>query len=335
MKKAILGLAGLVLFACMMYILYPSIMRFLHLDQTSARPPSLTSQTPVDDKKKPELPPRTGHELSATVNTTPPEPPGKKDVPDAVAQFLSSAREAEDRGNVVAARNAYSGAYKAIVLGDLQDGGCDEIAADLRSLLDRLNRQIYYDRWNLFEGQQYYVFKQGDYLSTIAARFGVTDDFLASINGIPDKNRIRAGEKVKIVNGTFNVVIDLSDRKMYVLHGESYFCEYDVSVGMAGRETPADTYTVGGKEKRPSWTDPDTGIVYRPGDPDYPLGTRWISLVGDKVGRAGIGIHGQSGDAVSEIGDAVSRGCIRMHNRDVEELFSLMTTGKSRVLVRE
>ena len=104
MKKAILGLAGLVLFACMMYILYPSIMRFLHLDQTSARPPSLTSQTPIDDKKKPELPPRTGHELSATVNTTPPEPPGTKDVPDAVAQFLSSAREAEDRGDVVAAR---------------------------------------------------------------------------------------------------------------------------------------------------------------------------------------------------------------------------------------
>jgi len=334
MKKAILGLAGLVLFACLMYLLYPSIMRFLHLDQTSAGPPGKTSQKPGDDRERPEPPFRTGHELSA-IEPPPPEPPAKKALPDVVAQFLAGAREADDRGDVVAARNAYSDAYKAIVLGDLQDGGCEEIAADLPGLLDQLNRQIYYDRWSLFEGQQYYVIKQEEYLSTIARRFEVTDDFLASINGIANKNRIRAGEKLKIVTGTFNVVIDLSDRKMYVLHGENYFCEYDVSVGRVGRETPADSYTVGGKEKQPGWTDPDTGIVYRPGDPDYPLGTRWISLVGDRVGNAGIGIHGQSGDAVSEIGEAVSHGCIRMRNRDVEKLFSLLTTGKSRVLVRE
>ena len=51
-----------------------------------------------------------------------------------------------------------------------------------------------------------------------------------------------------------------------------------------------------------------------------PLGTRWIGL-----DIKHIGIHGT--DAPASIGYRRSHGCIRMRNRDVEELFEWLRPG--------
>ena len=59
--------------------------------------------------------------------------------------------------------------------------------------------------------------------------------------------------------------------------------------------------------------------VVRPGAAN-PLGTRWIGL-----SKAGYGIHGTN--APESIGRAASHGCVRMRNRDVEELFALIGVG--------
>jgi lipoprotein-anchoring transpeptidase ErfK/SrfK len=59
--------------------------------------------------------------------------------------------------------------------------------------------------------------------------------------------------------------------------------------------------------------------VVGPG-PGNPVGTRWMGL-----SAAGYGIHGTN--APGSIGKAASHGCIRMRNRDVEELFELVGVG--------
>ena len=50
-----------------------------------------------------------------------------------------------------------------------------------------------------------------------------------------------------------------------------------------------------------------------------------IRATGDTLPVRGYGIHGTWDD--NSIGKSESAGCIRMHNRDVEELYTLVTVG--------
>ncbi len=111
-----------------------------------------------------------------------------------------------------------------------------------------------------------------------------------------------------------------------------------MGLGQAGKETPTGLWRVkpGGKLVKPLWTDPDTGIIYRGTDSDYPLGSRWIGLEGLKgaaEGRTGFAIHGTN--SAGQVGQAVSRGCIRMNDKDVVLVYDLLTPGLSQVVVVE
>ena len=57
-----------------------------------------------------------------------------------------------------------------------------------------------------------------------------------------------------------------------------------------------------------------------PSGKDNPVGTRWIGL-----SQKGYGIHGTN--APRSIGHAASHGCIRLRNRDVEKLFTMLQVG--------
>jgi lipoprotein-anchoring transpeptidase ErfK/SrfK len=57
------------------------------------------------------------------------------------------------------------------------------------------------------------------------------------------------------------------------------------------------------------------------GEPENPLGTRWIAWEGSN----GLGFHGTSED--DQIGEEASDGCIRLWNWAVEELFEILPMG--------
>ena len=118
------------------------------------------------------------------------------------------------------------------------------------------------------------------------------------------------------------LVIKLSDRRVYVYQGDRLEISYPIAVGKAGWETPTGTYQVRQMIRNPSWQHPWTGQVIPPG-PDNPLGTRWISFWTD--GRNQIGFHGTPNEEL--VGKAVSHGCIRMRNRDVQALFEEVNIG--------
>jgi len=109
---------------------------------------------------------------------------------------------------------------------------------------------------------------------------------------------------------------------------------YPVGLGKPGRQTPTGLWLVneGKKQVNPAWPDRETGRYYYPDDPENPLGERWIGLKGlegSAKGREGFGIHGTI--EPEEIGKAASRGCIRLYNEDVEELYDMLQEGVSRV----
>ncbi|MBL0387188.1 peptidoglycan-binding protein [Tumebacillus sp. ITR2] len=66
----------------------------------------------------------------------------------------------------------------------------------------------------------------------------------------------------------------------------------------------------------------DWKITQKAINPGGPFGTRWMRL---NIPFGGYGIHGT--DNPHSIGKGVSHGCIRMQNKDVEELYDLIPLG--------
>jgi lipoprotein-anchoring transpeptidase ErfK/SrfK len=113
------------------------------------------------------------------------------------------------------------------------------------------------------------------------------------------------------------IVVSIPDRKLALLEDGDVVKVYDVAVGAAGSPSPAGEFTIVNRLENPTYYRP--GVVIEPGA-NNPLGTRWMGL-----SQKGFGIHGTN--QPTSIGKAASHGCIRMVQKDLEELFTLVHVG--------
>ncbi len=134
------------------------------------------------------------------------------------------------------------------------------------------------------------------------------------------------------------LVLDRHRRLLMVLENGQERHRYSVGVGMPGWETPVGQFKVIEKTANPVWEHPATGVKIKPG-PDNPLGSRWIGFHRDCRGRKGFnglehlelkgcviaGFHGTPNRA--SVGRAVSHGCVRLYDENVQELFDLVRIG--------
>ena len=96
----------------------------------------------------------------------------------------------------------------------------------------------------------------------------------------------------------------------------------------------SEKWVVSTKLVNPTYYPPRGGRIRAADDPENPLGERWIGLrgvAGDALGQQRYGIHGTI--EPESIGRSQTLGCIRMHNADVAELFTLVVPGETRVTV--
>lgn len=107
------------------------------------------------------------------------------------------------------------------------------------------------------------------------------------------------------------IVINRSQFRLYLYSNGRLIKSYPVAIGAMATQTPAGTYRIINKVPYP--------YSYR-GGPIGVYGTFWLGL-----SRPGYGIHGTN--QPSSIGKRISRGCIRMHNRDVEDLARRVSIG--------
>ncbi|QDU36583.1 Putative L,D-transpeptidase YkuD [Maioricimonas rarisocia] len=189
----------------------------------------------------------------------------------------------------------------------------------LKGRLEETARRIY------FHPQPHYMpaceVQPGDRLEQIARRYDVSWQYLADLNRV-EPHRIRAGQKLKVIRGPFSAVVDMSDFQI-TIHAHGYFvARYPVGIGKDG-STPIGRFTVKEKLEDPTYYGPD-GVIAND-DPTNPLGERWIDL-GDSYG-----IHGTI--EPDSIGKAESRGCVRLTNENVAEVYKLLTVG-SEVVIR-
>jgi lipoprotein-anchoring transpeptidase ErfK/SrfK len=115
------------------------------------------------------------------------------------------------------------------------------------------------------------------------------------------------------------IVVSLADRKLAILEDDRVLKVYDTAVGASVSPSPAGAFTIVARVTHPTWY--TKGRTVPPGAAN-PLGTRWLGL-----SVKGYGIHGTN--QPTSIGRNASHGCIRMRNRDVEELFDMVSVGDS------
>jgi len=98
------------------------------------------------------------------------------------------------------------------------------------------------------------------------------------------------------------------------VHAHGYFVKrYQIGIGK-DHSTPTGKFQVKDKLVDPTYYGQD-GVIAND-DPTNPLGERWIDL-GESYG-----IHGTI--EPDSIGKAESKGCVRMHNEDVAEVYDLL-----------
>ena len=243
--------------------------------------------------------------------------------------LIAAGRQAVERNEFVAARNYLSEA--------LRSGVEESDASLLRAELTRIGNETIFSSRILADDPlvSRYVIKPGDTLGKIAKANKVSADFLASINNIADKNRIRAGQVIKVAAGPFHAMIDKGTYTLEVYLGRTFVKHFRVGLG-ADDTTPSGEWRVDTKLKNPTYYPPRGGQIVAADDPENPLGERWIGLEGISGEAAGLlryGIHGTI--EPESIGQSVSLGCIRMYNEDVEALYTYLVEKHSTVTVRE
>jgi lipoprotein-anchoring transpeptidase ErfK/SrfK len=126
---------------------------------------------------------------------------------------------------------------------------------------------------------------------------------------------LHAGDTAK---GTARqVLVSVSDRKLAVLENGKIIRTFAVSVGARVTPSPTGEFQIVNRLANPTYYHPGTVI---PPSNDNPIGPRWIGL-----SQKGFGIHGTN--QPRSIGHAASHGCIRLNNRDILQLFQMVSVG--------
>lgn len=246
--------------------------------------------------------------------------PGEQTAADAptpaavdVAAALQRARALEEGENMAAARAGYLAVLEHTLSG--------RVRADVEQRLGRVSIRLATTPMPMPEKIDYVV-QRGDSVQRIARKFGTTIELVQVGNGLGNPNLIKIGDRFRILKGAFSIEISKPRRELVLYLDKKFFKRYAVGTGKYGK-TPVGTFIISDKQKNPVWWRPD-GKQIPFGDPANILGTRWMAIraTGDTPDVRSYGIHGTADDA--SIGKAESAGCIRLHNRDVEELFMLV-----------
>lgn len=229
------------------------------------------------------------------------------------SSLFDLAQKAADSGDLIKSRDI----YQKIVDKFPASGKI----AKAQGLLDDLNIKILFSDIPTRDSQVYMV-EKGDNLTKIAKKFGTTPDLIAKSNNLKNSS-IQIGRKLKVNIAKFSIVVDKSQNILTLKSGQDIVKTYHVSTGKNSC-TPVGTFKVVNKIIDPPWYK-SPGVVIPAGDPKNVLGSRWLG-----ISKPTYGIHGTT--QPESIGQAVTEGCVRMRNAEVEELYVLVPEGTEVVI---
>ncbi len=218
---------------------------------------------------------------------------------------LKSASELESAGELVKARDV----LRSMMTTYISSPGI----GDVQKKLEDINMKIMLSAINLPNETATREVVEGDSLSMIADEYHTTAEFIKKENGIKS-DIIRPGQRLRVWTGKFSVLIDKSQNLLVLKSNGEIVKTYHVSTGKSNI-TPVGTFKVVNKLVKPTWT--HDGKVIPAESPENILGTRWLGF-----NIPGYGIHGTT--EPESIGQQATAGCVRMLNKEVEELYDLL-----------
>lgn len=250
---------------------------------------------------------------------------------------IADSKTKKESGDLLAARAELN---DALLSGQLSAADADAA----RQSISEINQTVIFSpqKFNDDPFAATYAVQSGERLSTIAAKNGVTWEFLSRVNGI-EPRRLRSGTTIKIVKGPFSAIVYKGLFRMDVYlgspgeSGAMFVRSMPVGLGKDS-STPTGTWQVksGDKIRHPKYYSPRGEGVIDADDPKNPLAGYWIGLQGldgQAVGKTSYGIHGTIDP--NSIGKMESMGCIRMRAEDIALVFDLLVEGKSKVIVKD
>jgi len=203
----------------------------------------------------------------------------------------------------------------------LETGPNDEKKEATRKKIEKLNIKILFSG-NVTEDSFLYEIKPGDTLIKIAAEFHTTVELVKKSNGLTS-DMIFPGKFLKVPQAKFSIHVDRSENRLLLLSNGKLFKSYTVSTG-ENLSTPIGEFYIEEKMIKPVWYKKSAAVS--PDSPEYELGSRWMG-----ISKESYGIHGTSDE--STIGKHITKGCVRMKNSDVEELYAIVPSGTEVVIV--
>ncbi|MBB6453193.1 lipoprotein-anchoring transpeptidase ErfK/SrfK [Salirhabdus euzebyi] len=155
-----------------------------------------------------------------------------------------------------------------------------------------------------------HIVKPGETLAQISKDYRTELSSIIQSNPNVNPDAIYPGQSIVIPGypspQTIPYVLDVSinNRLLKLFKNTVLQKQYPIAVGRMLHATPVGDFI----------------IINKAPNPGGPYGTMWMSL-----SKQHYGIHGTNDP--SSIGKAVSKGCIRMHNKDIEELATIIPIG--------
>lgn len=172
------------------------------------------------------------------------------------------------------------------------------------------------------------IVRKGESLWAIAQRakratgVAVAHGLLATINGVPATG-LQPGDRVKVPEHAFEVLVDKSAFRLYLLLDGAVVHHVAVGIGREDR-TPEGVFTISSRIVHPDWTDPKTGKTIPFGAPGHLIGSRWLGF-SEEGRKTGFGIHGTVDP--ESIGKPMSDGCVRLAEIDLTRVFEWIPEG--------
>lgn len=213
----------------------------------------------------------------------------------------------ENKNDKVKARDVYQ-----LILKKYQN---IENIPEVQEKLGRLNVDILFSAVITNKDMLYEV-EPGDTLINIAKKFGTTVDLIKTANSLKSDN-IRARAKLKISKAKYKILVDKSQNILTLLGDDDVVKVYRVSTG-ENSCTPVGNFKIVNKIIDPVWYAENAVVPAE--SPDNVLGSRWIGF-----NMPGYGIHGTI--SPEKIGQQATKGCVRMLNAEVEELYKIIPAG--------
>ena len=197
----------------------------------------------------------------------------------------------------------------------------DRLFDSAANLLGRASMNIYNSGTDSETNADYTV-KSGDTLSKIALNYNTSVSAIQKANGMTT-TRLNIGQKLKIPQSVWSIVIRRSDNKLILNANNKLFKIYNVYPGSAVSQSFSGTFRIFSKQKDPVWR--VDGQTYQPGTAGNIIGARWMALkgTGASADAAGTAIHGTNRAGTPDASPGAP-GYFRMSNDDVKELYELV-----------